>query len=307
MKKCYILVLAVLAIACSRYDASPLLQRMDLLEERIAALTETLDMMNQDAAALTALVDAFKNGKTVADVVTMYSGDVLTGYKVTLTDGSSFVIRNGLDGSDGYIARDGVDGHTPVLGVVMKEDGRYYWTVDGVLLTDASGNAIPASPDPSESKVKDGTTPVISVVDGKWVVTIDGTSTVVGTVADSDALVVDGVFRSTTQTDSDVTFTLSDGTVITLPKAMTYSVSLTVAGTYVLTYSVSGSTQTNSVDVICEKGWSATVTAATPSTGTITIASDADPVDASFMVLCSDEAHNAATSFRIIDGTITLL
>lgn len=306
MKKFLIPVLAIIAAGCSKYDNSALLQRMSSIEERVNTLKETLETMNQDAAAMTALVEAYKNGKTVSGVAPKFEKDVLLGYDVTLTDGSSFMIRNGMNGKDGYSGRDGVDGHTPVIGV-MPVDGQYFWTVDGNLMLDGSGNRIPASPDPSSSKVKDGQTPVISIADGKWIVTVGGTSYEAGTVADTDNLVVDRVFLSVSGTDSEVTFSLRGGTVISLPKEAAYSVALTVAGTYEVTYSVTGGTSASTVDVVCEKGWSAAVSATSGSAGKIIVSPETEPVDAAFMVLCSDGVHNAASSFRITGGTITVL
>lgn len=305
MKKYFILILAVLAVGCAKNDITPLLERMSAVEERISTLQEMLDIMNQDASALKNIVDAFSKGTTVENIEPQYSDDVLTGYKVTLSDGSSFVIHNGVDGKDGYCGADGQEGHTPVIGVVLV-NGRYYWTVDGEMLKDESGNAIPASPDPSESQAKDGQTPVISIEDGKWMVTVGGRSYVVGTLTDTDRVVVDGVFSSVTQTDQEVTFTLGDGSVISLPKASSYSVELSSDGTYRLQYTVKGSTAGNTVDVICEKGWSVSVTPTTKTDGIIIITPDEGPLDAAFMVLCSDGEHNAMASFSIVNGIILL-
>lgn len=308
MKK-YIAIISLcalfLAAGCSKYDGSALLKRMDEIEARIENLSTLLEKLNAQTSSLKALVDAYQKGTTVADIEPMYEGGTLLGYKVILTDGTWFVIHEGQDGEDGYCGVDGRDGYTPAIGVVLI-DGRYYWTVDGNLMRDASGNMIPASPDPSQSQAVDGYTPVISVVDGKWVVTVNGASYVVGDFSSTDVNIVDGIFSGVSQTDTAVTFTLADGTVITLDKAIRFYVIFTALEGYELSYAVTGATADVSVDVICEKGWSASVSKTGSSAGNILLTPDGPAVNASFMVLCSDGINEAASSISVVDGKLVL-
>lgn len=84
------------------------------------------------------------------------------------------------NGTNGKDGRDGVDGYKPTVGAKQDTDGVYYWTVDGNWLTDANGNKIRVTGDKGDAG--------------------------------------DTMFRSVTQDDNYVYFTLSDGTLIKIAK-----------------------------------------------------------------------------------------
>ena len=84
-----IAAIAALAFACTPYDDSELVSKINGLEDQVAANTQSIkDLQN-------ALKNAQGSGLTVK--VT----DVTGGYKVTFSDGTSFTVLNGKDGEQG--------------------------------------------------------------------------------------------------------------------------------------------------------------------------------------------------------------
>lgn len=172
--------------------------------------------------------------------------------------------EDGADGVSGADGKDGTDGQTPVIGVRQDTDGVWYWTLNGEWLLDDSGNKIPTTgkdgadgedgkdgvdgsdgapgadgADGSDGQDgapgqdgKDGITPQLKIEDGYWYVSYDnGASWVeVGKAVGEngkdgeDGTDGDSFFRSVTQDDANVYFTLADGTVITLPKKVSLSI-----------------------------------------------------------------------------------
>ena len=53
--------------------------------------------------------------------------------------------EQGIPGQDGVDGADGQDGYTPQIGLTQKEDGNWYWTLDGQLMLDPQGNPIRAN------------------------------------------------------------------------------------------------------------------------------------------------------------------
>ncbi|MGI6572386.1 MAG: PL29 family lyase N-terminal domain-containing protein [Fermentimonas sp.] len=74
----------------------------------------------------------------------------MSGYELTMSDGSKITLKHGTDGTDGKDGKDGADGKdgvngvTPEISVKLHDDGLLYWTINGEFLFDADGNMIPA-------------------------------------------------------------------------------------------------------------------------------------------------------------------
>jgi hypothetical protein len=175
-------------------------QLWDLSSDKVKA---DLEVYNTEIAALSQLAQQYSAGSAVTSVDEIKDGDKTVGYKISFDNGTSINVmygqdgadgRDGVDGADGHIGTDAVDGHSPVVGLVYQ-DGAYYWTVDGQLLKDANGNPVPASANSAAAAAKPGSTPQVSLEDGKWYVTLDGVKTEVGSVTATEAtMVVDGIF-----------------------------------------------------------------------------------------------------------------
>ena len=144
-----------LAAACS-YDDSALREALEAQQKRVAALETLCASMNKDIKSLQTLLG--QNYISAFEAIT--EGGATVGYRLTLTDGSSVDI---LIPADGHI---GTDGATPVLGVKKDADGNYCWTLDGEFIV-VDGHPLPATGEV-------GTTPLLGIRDGNWVVSYDG-------------------------------------------------------------------------------------------------------------------------------------
>ena len=120
------------------------------------------------------------------------------GYTISFTQNNPITIYHGQDGN------------TPVIGIKQHTDNNYYWTIDGEWLLDAEGNKVKVSGE-------DAATPKLKIEDGYWYVTYDNGNnwTMLYEAVSEDG---DSFFESVTQDDKNVYLTLSDDTVVTLPK-----------------------------------------------------------------------------------------
>ena len=194
MKKLFTLLTVVLlgvsTWSCSYDD--------DDLWNEIGNIKTELARINKEVGTLQTLVDALNQQKTITSVE-----ETATGYTITFNDGKTVEIKNGTN--------------APEVGIDLFE-GVYYWTIGGKgnWLTDADGNKIPVAG-------KDGSKPQMAVdADGYW--TVDGVR--IKDAAGNDVKAAgsngkdgDSFFESVTDGDDEVTFTLTDGTTIIIPKA----------------------------------------------------------------------------------------
>lgn len=118
------------------YDDTDVWNAINGQEERIAALEEWQKTANENIAALQALVSG---NDYITGVEALKEGDVEVGYVIHFYRQGDITIYHGEQGEKGEA------GTTPVIGVTLQEDGYWYWTLNGELLTDADGNPICAS------------------------------------------------------------------------------------------------------------------------------------------------------------------
>lgn len=180
----FLLLPLVCLLAGCKYDDSEVWNALSSQGARIA----NLEALNSDIASLQRTVAALENQIAITSVKT--SGN---GYVISFTDGTSININNGSNGS------------TPAIGV--KEDGGvYYWTVDGKWLLNPSG-----------SKISTGTTPQVKIEDSQWYISYDNGKS--WTKVPGQPASTDSMFKDVTTDTYNAYFTLSDGTVITIPLA----------------------------------------------------------------------------------------
>ena len=215
--KWMVLPLAFAAVACTDYQSSidELSQRVDGIDQRVTAQ----EGLNDDIEAIKEIVDAQKQAGYITGVT-----ETADGYQFTMSNGKVINVRNGRDGRDGTNGTNGQDGHTPVIGVSQDTDGNWYWTVDGEFLLDGSGNKVRANGIDGQNG-QDGVTPQIRVnsTTGLWEVSYDNgtTWTSLGVKAQGDE--GDAFFQNVVVGETEVTFTLADGTTtFTLPLMDTF-------------------------------------------------------------------------------------
>ena len=244
------------------YDDSGLYEKMGDLsgllqdhESRLKELEVLCNRQNTNIESLQTIVAALQDKDYVTNVAPITEGKKIVGYTITFSKSGSITIYNG---EDGYV---------PSLGVKQHSDGQWYWTIDGQWLTDADGDKVRASAidgqdgtpgapgEPGESGTPgeqgkpgtDGITPRLKIVDGYWYISYDD-----GVTWESEPLGQatgekgdkgdqgpqgqkgekgDSMFSSVAYDDHSVTMTLSDGTVLIVPRSdsNTLPLSLTVS------------------------------------------------------------------------------
>lgn len=231
--KRYLLPLAVLfcSVACQK-QFDKIYNRLDNLENKVQTLEERCSAMNGDISSMKTILEALQSYNYVTEVTPIKENGIETGYKIHFSKGDVITIYHGDDGADG---KDGKDGYTPVIGVKQDDTGIFYWTIDGEWALASDGSKIPTTgldgadgakgEDGRDGKDgedgvdgKDGVTPQLKIEEGYWFISYDGGLewTKLDKATGSDG---DNFFKSVT-TDSDYAyFTLSDGTVITVPLA----------------------------------------------------------------------------------------
>ena len=133
----------LLPAACADdYDDSALWDKVNDHEERIAALEKWQEQTNQSIAAMQELLNTTD---MITGVSAVSEGGQTVGYTITFLHSDPITIYNGTPGADGEDGADGADGQTPQIGLAQAEDGNWYWTLNGELLTDADGNPIRAN------------------------------------------------------------------------------------------------------------------------------------------------------------------
>ncbi len=137
---------------------------LDAQEARLKAIEKISQDLNTDLTNLKSLITALQNKVSIKSYAA-----TATGFKLTMTDGSTINLlhakdgkdgkdgENGKDGSDGKDGNDGTNGsdgkdgkdgqdglNAPQIGVKQDTDGRYYWTLDGQFIVQ-NGNKFPVA------------------------------------------------------------------------------------------------------------------------------------------------------------------
>lgn len=182
----------LLFVACEKYDDSQLSGRVNGLETRVDKLEQLVADLNTNVASMTKLVKAFKEESRIERIEQIEGG-----YKIVLADGKGeMTIKNG---------------EKPVIGVELDETtGVCYWTVDGKRML-VDGKEVPATVTP-EIKVEGGSF-WFRVNGGEW-----------SKVAGSDSGV--GLIKNVVESEESVTFVLSEGGEIVIPKVQTFRLNI---------------------------------------------------------------------------------
>ena len=193
-------VVALLATSCSKgFDDSEIWDKLNSLEERVAALEQLCKQMNTNITSLQTIVDALQKNDSVTNVAPINEDGDVVGYTITFAKGDSITIY--LSGN----------ASAPQIGVKKHKDGIYYWTLGGEWLLDDEGNKVKAQ----------GNMPKLKVENEYWYVSYDNGSTwsEIGEATSDDG---DSMFTDVTYDDDYVYLTLSDGTILVLPRSEDY-------------------------------------------------------------------------------------
>ena len=113
--------------SCNDYDDTGLWNKVNGLEERIAALEEWQKTTDNNLNALQTLVNTMDYITSVAPI--MQANDTI-GYTINFYQSTPISIYNGT---------------TSQIGITQDEAGNWLWTLDGEILTTPDGTPIPAN------------------------------------------------------------------------------------------------------------------------------------------------------------------
>ncbi len=129
--------------------------QLEALERRVNSLNQRAAVANDNIAAFQTLVNKYKSYVYVIGYRPIQVGKEVKGYIINLSDGTSITLNNGVSKDD------------PIVGLMLGDDGLYYWivTVNGVtdFFYDETGQKVAASV----------ASPIMKIVDGVWKVSFD--------------------------------------------------------------------------------------------------------------------------------------
>lgn len=182
---------AVTVTGCT-YDDTAVNNRIDDLDDRLTELEMVVADINTNIGTLRATVAALEGNERITDVRQLEDG---SGLSVTFSGSETpYIIKNGAD---------------PAVSVAKFGDGNFYWTVDGEYIL-VDGEKVPAT---AKTLV-----PQIKVEDSKFLLSFDGIKwQEIGTAGGA------GIFKDVIDGSDSVTFVLSDGSEIIIPKEQKFA------------------------------------------------------------------------------------
>ena len=312
----------LLLFGCSKeYDDSALRNDLSDLENRVAKLEELCKQMNTNISSLQKIVDALQDNLSISKVE-----QISDGYIIHFSDGSTATIKNGKNSED-----------APIIGVKKDTDGIYYWTLDGEWLTDEKGNKVKAQGTDGKDGVdgedgtngKDGITPQLKIENGRWMLSMDNgkTWTDIGQATGADGTDgedgvdgkdgTNGIFKSVTEDNDNVYFTLEDDSVITIPKSDNSKFAIAFDTTDIailnggesktISYTITDATKNTVVKAIAQDGWKVKVDATSTDKGTITITAPNPIVESEILVFANDGSYRTVmVSLNCMQGQINI-
>ena len=327
----------LLLFGCSdKYDDSALRNDLNDLENRVAKLEELCKQMNTNISSLQKIVEALQDNLSISKVE-----QISDGYIIHFSDGSTATIKNGKNSED-----------APIIGVKKDTDGIYYWTLDGEWLTDEKGNKVKAQGTDGKDGVdgedgndgvdgedgvdgtngkdgKDGITPQLKIENGRWMLSMDNgkTWTDIGQATGADGTDgedgvdgkdgTNGIFKSVTEDNDNVYFTLEDDSVITIPKSDNSKFAIAFDTTDIailnggesktISYTITDATENTVVKAIAQDGWKVKVNATSTDKGTITITAPNPIVESEILVFANDGSYRTVmVSLNCMQGQINI-
>ena len=317
-----LLMCGLLLFGCGdKYDDSALRNDLNDLENRVAKLEELCKQMNTNISSLQKIVDALQDNLSISKVE-----QISDGYIIHFSDGSTATIKNGKNSED-----------APIIGVKKDTDGIYYWTLDGEWLTDEKGNKVKAQGTDGKDGVdgedgtngKDGITPQLKIENGRWMLSMDNgkTWTDIGQATGADGTDgedgvdgkdgTNGIFKSVTEDNDNVYFTLEDDSVITIPKSDNSKFAIAFDTTDIailnggesktISYTITDATKNTVVKAIAQDGWKVKVDATSTDKGTITITAPNPIVESEILVFANDGSYRTVmVSLNCMQGQINI-
>ena len=191
----------------------PVKEDLELTQTKLEMLEKKMEDTNAALVSVQSLVTKLRGSNYITSVDPVTESGRETGYDISFIDGDKLRITLGLDGLDGY---------SPSFAVKEGSDGHYYWTLDGEWLKNSSGDNLRAD----GVAANDVVIPQIKIENGDWMISTDGGS-VWSHLADADKVFYFRVITGIDLSQEDhVTFILSDGDRLDVPRFVPISLSL---------------------------------------------------------------------------------
>ena len=338
-----LLLCSLLLFGCSdKYDDSALRNDLNDLENRVAKLEELCKQMNTNISSLQKIVEALQDNLSISKVE-----QISDGYIIYFSDGSTATIKNGKDSGDAPVIgvkqdTDGcyywtLDGEwlTDEKGNKVKAQGTD--GKDGVDGEDGN-DGVDGEDGTDGTNGKDGITPQLKIENGRWMLSMDNgkTWTDIGQATGADGKDgedgadgtdgedgvdgkdgTNGIFKSVTEDNDNVYFTLEDDSVITIPKSDNSKFAIAFDTTDIailnggesktISYTITSATKNTVVKAIAQDGWKVKVNATSTDKGTITITAPNPIVESEILVFANDGSYRTVmVSLNCMQGQINI-
>ena len=138
-----LLLLAALTFAACKYDDSALWEQVNQNTEELAAQAARIAALEAWQAETNTNIQALQTLLSTTDYITavtpVVKDGVEVGFTISFLNTPAITIYHGTKGDKGD------KGDTPQIGAAQDDDGNWYWTLNGELLTDTDGNPIRAN------------------------------------------------------------------------------------------------------------------------------------------------------------------
>lgn len=138
-----LLLLAALTLAACKYDDSALWEQVNQNTEELAAQAARIAALEAWQAETNTNIQALQTLLSTTDYITavtpVVKDGVEVGFTISFLNTPAITIYHGVKGDKGD------KGDTPQIGAAQADDGNWYWTLNGELLTDTDGNPIRAN------------------------------------------------------------------------------------------------------------------------------------------------------------------
>ena len=138
-----LLLLAALTLAACKYDDSALWEQVNQNTEELAAQAARIAALEAWQAETNTNIEALQTLLSTTDYITavtpVVKDGVEVGFTISFLNTPAITIYHGTKGDKGD------KGDTPQIGAAQGDDGNWYWTLNGELLTNTDGNPIRAN------------------------------------------------------------------------------------------------------------------------------------------------------------------
>ena len=151
-KNLLLIAIAVLSLAGCKYDDDAIWDAIRKQEERITALETWQKQASDEIAILKAITD---ESDYILSIVPVMESGTQKGYTITFKKYGTITLLNSQKGIS-------------LISLKQEEDGNWYWTLNGSLVTDANGEPIRANGNPVTPQLKTGRQLTEASIAGTW-------------------------------------------------------------------------------------------------------------------------------------------